>query len=195
MNVDYADVVKTVINKNGSFESNKHFQELEKMATQLLRSKDVDSCRSLDYSFYESEKDYRSRYSIGKNSYSTDFQERRNELFFEALSNFDIESDFNEVVNLCNISRNDLIGLIKNGVRQRNNDDFSPVIQQRLNELYLLMVEIIKSESKDLIPIFNLMSEGMNGSEIAQELGIHKSTASKKMSRVLKALQNKTSRD
>lgn len=47
-------------------------QMLESQATFLLNSSDIDSGRKVEYGYYRDERDYRSNYSIGKNTVATE---------------------------------------------------------------------------------------------------------------------------
>lgn len=153
---------------------------LEQLGTYLIRAKDNESCRSVEYSFYETEADYRG-YKIGMNSFATDIEER-NDLehneFNKDSGCFGI--DIYEIFNFGNMSPEEKKKLIKHGLREKNND-FSR-LQDIMQDCYDYIIDTLEDERDKII--VKLTVEGLTENEIAKTIGIAQPNVNKRFRRI-----------
>ncbi|MGX6979027.1 hypothetical protein ACWN8V_07190 [Vagococcus elongatus] len=185
----HTEVASMALVAERSFEKDPYFASLDQLGTFILKSGDVDSCRSIEDSFYETERDYRSRYEIGKNSYSTDFTLPENDVKADSSKQEGISiEDYYRMFNISAMSENEVKRVIKYALPKRS-DDIS--ISGKLNELYELINEIVDGMS-DVInkTIFDLLVSGSTESEISKVVNMSQAAVNKRISKMCKIIIN-----
>lgn len=186
---DHTKVASSTLVADRSFEKDPYFSSLDQLGTFILKSSDIDSCRSIDDSFYETERDYRSRYEIGKNSYSTDFTLPENDLRDNEYAQEDISIDiYYKMFNITAMSDSEIKRLIKYVLPKRN-EDIS--IKGKLLELYDLVNEIVE-DTNDAVnkTIFDLLVNGSTESEISKVVNMSQAAVNKRISKMCKIIIN-----
>ena len=187
----HSERAKGILNKNENFENDKYFKSLENMATKLIRSKDVESCRKIEYSFYENERGYRTNYKIGKSTYSTDFQE--NDIEYNPWNNdeVDLTKDFNQFINLHKATKDDVKRTIQNILPFRMDKEIDPIIASKIKDLYdFMLFELGNSHREDLVTVFKGLSLGKSDSDIAKDLGVNRSTIGRRKQQIFEIFEN-----
>lgn len=155
---------------------------LEEQATYLLNSKDVESGRKQEYAYYRNESDYRSNYSVGINTVSTDFEQREDlhEVYFsESESNITIDN-VNELFYLDNMTVEEKKRLIKIGLREKDNDKNS--LSDTMQDLYEYILDILDDDIDKRV--LTLCSNGLTELEIADHIGVSRRSINKRINRI-----------
>lgn len=153
---------------------------IEQLGTYLIRARDNESCRSGEYSFYETEADYRG-YKIGMNSFATDIEERNDLEYDEFHKNSDgLNINVYEIFNFGNMSVEEKKRLIKHGLREKDND-FSR-LQDIMQDCYDYILDTLEDERDKII--IELTVKGNTENEIAETIGIARQNVNKRMKRI-----------
>lgn len=169
-------------------EGNRRFEErslnltIEEMGTLLLRSSDAESCRKGEYSFYETESDYRRLYGIGKNSISTNIEEREDIVYDRST----LEDSTERVATLAlfnfeNMSDKEKKNLLMVGLKEKNNNEYENLMDY-LSSSYDYVIDLLDDE-KDR-EIVECIAKGMSQKEISNEVGIAQQNVSKRIKRI-----------
>lgn len=186
---NHTEIASGVLKMDGSFESNPYFYAIEELGTLLIKSNDIESCRQLgSMNFYETERDYRSRYKIGMNSYSTDFTSEANDL--EGDVN---ESDLNPNYTMADLFEFDAMSvsniktLIKKGMPMIGKIDI--LTSNELSEIHKKMIGIIASKCDETAQLlFDYLCKGMVESEIAEKIGMSQPAVNKRVGKICETL-------
>lgn len=182
------DETKKCLDLEAKFEDSDLLKSLEQLGTYILKSPDVDSCRKVDRSFYETESDYRSRYKIGKKSYSRDFslpendvEEKRVDLF---ISNYNIY----DILNISELNEKQVKKVIKNALPLRNSDVY---FSGKMKELYEYLAEIVESSNDEMNKlIFYLYADGKTESMISTNVQMSQAAVNKRIYKICNQIIN-----
>lgn len=162
--------------------------ELERIGTYLLTSKDIESNREGEYTYYLDERDYRSHYAIGKNSMSVDPIED-SELFGmyepEDVIAITTPENFRKILGRMGVSNFRELLIHWREIRDRLSDEVDLTLW---NELIESM--IANSSEKEFELIISLIT-GHTIEDSAKSLGITRQAAFnrlKKLARKIKVL-------
>ena len=151
---------------------------IEEFGTYLLKSGDAESCRSGEYTFYETERDYRSRYKIGKASIATDMSS--NDEFIDYAGE---SVDSCLYINVSTMDSTQVKRLIRMGLSEKDVDGSG--LQDVMSEIYEISRKRI--DEKDL-PVFEMMVDGMSDGEISDALGIPRRSVNYMVNRIVKSI-------
>ena len=165
-----------------AMENSEIARTIEEQATYLLNGKDVESGRKQEYSYYRNESDYRSNYSVGGNTISTDFGEREDlHETYDPNENLNIIIDnVNSLFYLDKMSIEEKKRLIKIGLKEKDNE---------LNDLSYLMMElyeyILDTLDDDVDrKVVEFCSKGLTELEIASMIGVSRRSVNKRINRI-----------
>lgn len=203
-NVEHINsTVRGVISKNGSFESNGMLSNIEKMGTALLKSKDVATCRQIDNSFFETERDYRSRYEIGKNTIAVDFTLEENDMSngfsgFGSLTAIDMASDELKKAFYIHDKQPQEVERIIDIIEKYKRKDWksqslSRLWLEKLKELDAYISSLILNEMDEKnYRHYKYITEGLDNAEIASRLNVSERTVYRRKDKIINFLCNKT---
>lgn len=162
-------IVKKESKKGNQFENTGTGSYLESVANYLLESKDVDSGRKVENSFYRSEKDYRSNYSMGRSSYPSDSDVLD---FFENASNksTDIRLEKEYIDRLFDpekLSEDDIRRFIIKGCNYPS--DINKQLKQAADGLYDYLSANCSKGEKEILAYFR---KGEDLKEVAKIKGV-----------------------
>lgn len=152
---------------------------IEMLATYLLKSQDVESCRSGEFTFYESERDYRSRYQIGKNTYSTDMSNRDDisKIHYDSYDGTEDEM----TIDVSVMNSKEIAKLIRLGIREK---DIEGSRLKRYMEMLYSYIYINLNTDRDL-KIFDLMISGKSDNEISDTTGLPRRTVNYNVNKII----------
>lgn len=156
---------------HSAIENKKNFSDvrtsrlLEKAASYFLKSKDIDSGRSVEDSFYEDERDYRSHYEIGKNTVAVDD-------FVMLVDNGELSDSYlYRLFDVQKYQKADLRRLIMYGCNY---------LEQSSGALYRHLSAFVDDlygvATPAEIRVLNLLTHGYNQTEIAAAEGVARSS-------------------
>ena len=166
-------------------ESCRYGIEIEQMGTYLIGAKDIDSCREIEDSFYETERRYR-QYAIGKNTFSIDFEDSTGTLsgirYFDDYDlGEDVSSEHSTSIDTSKMDRLQIGKLIRMGIKEK--DVSTSGLRDVMMDIYRYVLESINNEK--YADIFNLMIKGMNDREISEETGVPRSTVNYRVGKII----------
>ena len=155
---------------------------IEQLGNYIIRSNDTPSSRDGEYSFFETEGDYR-KTAIGKNSVSSD--ESSNEWFENDVIEEVLYDEYNEynrykLFNFDNMTTEDKKRLIKFGLIEKDNEHCG--LKDDLKSSYEYIMDML-TDDKDRFVVEMLMI-GMTESDIAKELGVVQSSVNRRIDRI-----------
>ena len=168
---------------NGTMaESNPFNITIEQLGTYLLRSEEVDSCRDGDYSFFETEKDYR-KVKIGSSSMAVVFGDNAGEYQVEdeSIGSSDsLDYDFfcDKLIDIDCMSGLEISNLLKKGSQIIFSEELNPDIVEAMKVAHKEILRRLKDDTD--ISIVKMIIEGMKEMEIAKELGINQSSVNRR---------------
>ena len=170
-------------------EGNKRFEErptnitIEQLGTYLIRASDVESSRSGEYSFFETEKDYR-KVKIGKDSISTDVSSDEGFANYHSTSDIVHESEYDKHVlfNFDLMSVDDKKRLIKTGLKYM--DDVNISFSEDLRSAYEYIMSML-DDGKDRV-IVSMLIKGQTEQEIADYIGMARQNVNKRIDKICK---------
>lgn len=173
--------------RTSMLEGNKRFEErpinitIEALGTYLIRASDTESSRSGEYSFFETEKDYR-KVKIGRDSISTDVSSDEGFANYHCTSDINYGSGYDKhtLFNFDLMSVDDKKRLIKTGLKYM--DDVNIAFSEDLRSAYEYIMSMLEDERDKLI--VDMLIDGMTESEIAKKLGIVQSSVNRRIDRM-----------
>ena len=167
---DISEMVALELEKGSNLENTKIGGYLDRVANYLLESKDIDSGRKIEDTFYLSEKDYRSHYAMGRNCYPS--SEDVLDYYEKELVNDQGASNINReyidrLFNASKLTESDLRRFITSGCNYPNN--ISNHLKESVDWLY---DELYRLASKGEREIMELFHDGKNIKEIAMIKGV-----------------------
>jgi len=154
---------------------------IEEFGTYLLKSGDAESCRSGEYTFYETERDYRSRYKIGKASIATDMSSNDEFIDYagESVEN-NVEYDKYKLFNFSEMTIEQKKNLIRVGLKEKDNPNCA--IKDDLQSAYEYIIDLL-SDVKDKM-IVEMLISGRAEPDIAASLCMTQQAVNKRLNRI-----------
>lgn len=179
-NID--EMVARELEKGSNLENTKIGGYLDRVANYLLESKDIESGRKINDTFYLSEKDYRSHYSMGRNCYPSsedvlDFYEKG--AAEEQMQNNLNREYVDRLFNFSNLTESDMRRFITSGCNYP--DDISEHLRQSIEWLYDELFRIASKGEKEIMALFQ---EGKNIKEIALIKGVTERSVRKSLKNI-----------
>ena len=175
--------------RTSMLEGNKRFEErpvnitIEALGTYLIRASDVESSRSGEYSFFETEKDYR-KVKIGKDTISTDVSSDDGFANYHCTSDVDYGSGYDKhtLFNFDLMSVDDKKRLIKTGLKYM--DDVNISFSEDLRSAYEYIMSMLDDEKDKLIVL--MLIKGNTEKEIADYIGMARQNVNKRIDKICK---------
>lgn len=177
---DYIE--NSMLNGNARIEDKGINITIEQLATYLLKSQDAESCRSGEFTFYETERDYRSRYKIGKNTYSTDMGGRDDisKIHYDSYEEECFLPPMHELFNFDTMTPEEKKSLIKLGLKEKDNE-YSE-LRDTMSSAYEYIMDMLTDE-KDRV-IVDMLIQGRIEADIAKVVGINRPNVNKRIKRI-----------
>lgn len=155
---------------------------VEQLGTYLLRSNEAGSSRNGDYSFFETEKDYR-KLKIGSNSVAVVFGDNDGEYQIEdegcdTESNLGYETFCERLNSIDTMSGSEISNLLKKGSKVEVLESINQDIAESIKNAHKEILRRLEDEID--IRVVNMVISGMKETEIAKVLGINQSSVNRR---------------
>lgn len=152
---------------------------IEEFGTYLLRASDVESTRSGENTFFETEKRYR-QYAIGKASIATDMT--TNDEFVDYAGEDGVCESYNRynLFNFDNMTPEQKKNLIRLGLKEKDNPDCA--IKDDFQSAYEYIIDLL-SDVKDKM-IVEMLISGRAEPDIAASLCMTQQAVNKRLNRI-----------
>lgn len=170
-------------------EGNPYNVMIEELGSYLLRSKDVSSTRSGEYSFFEKERDYR-KLAIGKNSYGVVFGDKEGEVQIENTTTdseeipFDYEYYCDKLKNIDSMFPYEIANLLKNSSKIDDLENFNEDIRESAKFAQQEILRRLTDETD--IEIIKMIIAGYKQVDIASKMGINQSNVNRRFHNICK---------
>lgn len=153
---------------------------IEKQATYLLNSLDVESGRKQEYGYYRDDTDYKSNYAIGGNTLLTDnLDDFERYMANKSIGKFETTSDLLDIKVMTPDNKK---RFLKYGIGDMDLKSFSNQFQSKIK---ILIDNIIDSTKDDIDKeiVINLIN-GESELSISEKLGISRRSVNKRLNKI-----------
>lgn len=187
LEVENYDMIDTY-SRTSMLEGNKRFEErpinitIEALGTYLIRANDTESSRSGEYSFFETEKDYR-KVKIGKDTISTDtsLSDEIGGMGIASDTYFAKEERKDLTLDVSELDSTQIKRLIRMGLSEKDNK--TSKLQRTMAVIYNDIDKVVVGDlDKDIL---NLMVSGLSDEEISVELSIPRRTVNYRVNKIV----------